>query len=329
MDINKIYRDCQAIKALIPRITDREQGAINELNRLYMEMFGERVRATCSNCHIKAVHRLLNLTLNDIEIMNNQSFKLKKGVLINWPFRSNQYFNSIGGMPDSEAIDFLRSSPHNIDKFSTYPGSDSETKALDLSLIGIDVNAPVIAPPVTPEITVVDTFEKLKEKYSIVTGDTRLGAIATLKTITELNDLDLSDEEIDIADTELEKLTDEQEAFEIETLKAYKLGSETPIETYEEILDKHSGDFSADLIDMLQKTISEMRTAKTTEPEKTEIEPVQVATKADPVKADEVTEKPINRMNKKELTAAYEKEFLELPSEELTVKELIKLLTKK
>ncbi len=252
--------------------------------------------------------------------MNNQNFKLKKNQLINWPFRSSQFFTAAGGISDATAIEYLTADLRRLDKFASYPGSDSESKQLDLTLIGIDPDAPVIAPPVTPEFVVIDTFDtfdKVKEKYNIVISGNRLRDIHTLGMISAENALDMSDEELDLVDAELERLGSEQEAFEIETIQGYEIeGEAMSAETVQKIIDDHKSEFTGFRVLQLEKNI-----ASRGETEKKVI--------TEPVKTGISAAKPLNRMNKKELSAEYEKEFLTPPPEELTVKDLLKKLTNK
>lgn len=135
MDIKQTYADVQALDSLIYHINKREPEAIGELNRLYRIIYGETVVAGCSNCHIKAFKKLLSLTIKDLETMENQNFKIKKGVLVEYPFRSGQFFSSALGVSDELATEYLTAHPTMIHQFEIYPGSESVSKELDLSLI--------------------------------------------------------------------------------------------------------------------------------------------------------------------------------------------------
>lgn len=133
MTATEIYNDIQGLENLIYKINKREPLALKELNRLHRIAFGERVTADCSNCHIKAYKKLLSLTILDLENMQNQQFKIKKDALIEYPFRSGQFYSSKSGIEDNIAIAYLSQFPKLIKNFETYPGSESESKELDLS----------------------------------------------------------------------------------------------------------------------------------------------------------------------------------------------------
>ena len=133
MTANEIYEDIQGLENLIYKINKREPLAIKELNRLHRIVFGEPVFADCSNCHIKAYKKLLSLTILDLQIMENQKFKIKKDALIEYPFRSGQFYSAKSGISDENAIAYLSEFPKLIKNFEVYPGSESKSKELDLS----------------------------------------------------------------------------------------------------------------------------------------------------------------------------------------------------
>jgi len=135
MTATEIYNDIQGLEKLIYQINKREPLAIKELNRLHRLTFGETVTADCSNCHIKAYKKLLSLTIQDLQIMESQKFKIKKDALIEYPFRSGQFYSSKSGIEDSIAIAYLEQFPKLVKNFETYPGSESESKELDLSSV--------------------------------------------------------------------------------------------------------------------------------------------------------------------------------------------------
>lgn len=131
MDINQLFADIQELNNLIYKINKREPSAISELNRLNRILFGEVVTAGCSNCHIKAFRKLTSLTISDLKAMENQKFKIKKDVLVEYPFRSGQFFSSALGVSNELAIEYLTNHPDKLSQFEVYPGSESESKELD------------------------------------------------------------------------------------------------------------------------------------------------------------------------------------------------------
>jgi hypothetical protein len=139
MDIEETFRGIQGLEDLVYQISKREPAALEELNRLYRIVYGETVTAGCSGCHLKAYKKLTSLTINDLQEMEDQDFKIKQGVLVEYPFRSGQFFSSALGVTNELAVEYLTEHPAMIDQFEVYPGSESESKELDLSLLGSPV----------------------------------------------------------------------------------------------------------------------------------------------------------------------------------------------
>jgi hypothetical protein len=137
MNIEETFQDIQALETLVYQISKRQPAALAELNRLYRIVYGETVTAGCSGCHLKAYKKLTSLTINDLQEMENQDFKIKKGVLVEYPFRSGQFFSSALGVSNEVAVQYLTEHPSKIDQFEVYPGSESESKELDLSSLQV------------------------------------------------------------------------------------------------------------------------------------------------------------------------------------------------
>lgn len=97
--------------------------------------------------------------------MENQNFKIKKSALIEYPARSGQFYSASKGIEDKVAIEYLKQFPQLIKNFETYPGSESETKVLDLSSFE-KVEEPIKEKP-------LDRMNKteLQAKYKEVIGD--------------------------------------------------------------------------------------------------------------------------------------------------------------
>lgn len=133
MDVNTTYTEIQALELLIYAINKREKSAIAELNRLHKLVYGETVTAGCSNCHIKAFKKLLSLTKQDLENMENQNFKINKDSLIEYPARSGEFYSSANGIEDAKAVELLKEYPQLVSHFDIYPGH--EDGKLDLSKV--------------------------------------------------------------------------------------------------------------------------------------------------------------------------------------------------
>ena len=133
MDVNKVFEDISALYPLVVKIGKKDADALAQLNRVHKAVFGTTVVAGCSGCHVKAYNKLASLTLEDLLIMENAKFKLKKGVLLNYPFMSGDHYTAQGGIPDAIAAKYLDSKPDKVDQFDLYPGSDKgelDTKAI-------------------------------------------------------------------------------------------------------------------------------------------------------------------------------------------------------
>lgn len=121
MNVKKTYSDIQNLSSLIYLINKRDATAVDELKRVYKEVFNDMFDLGCSNCHIRAYKELISLTIEDLKIMENQNFKLKKSSLIEYPAGSAQFFSSKKGISDKDAIAYLTALPKRIDQFDEYP----------------------------------------------------------------------------------------------------------------------------------------------------------------------------------------------------------------
>lgn len=126
----ELYQDIQNLSNLIYQINKRDHLAIEELNRLHLIVFNSKVEATCSNCHIKAYKKLISLTIEELKEMESQKFKIKEGVRVEYPVGT--HYTSTSGISNDVAVKYLEQFPKLIKNFSVYPGSDSESKELDL-----------------------------------------------------------------------------------------------------------------------------------------------------------------------------------------------------
>lgn len=130
MDVKKTYSDIQNLSNLIYLINKRDITAVEELKRIYKEVFNDMFDLGCSNCHIRAYKELISLTIEDLKIMENQNFKLKKTSLIEYPAGSAQFFSSKKGISDKDAIAYLTALPKRIDQFEEYPTNADGTVKL-------------------------------------------------------------------------------------------------------------------------------------------------------------------------------------------------------
>ncbi len=124
MDANLIYTEIQKLPMMAGALRNKDVAAVSFLQDLYLKVTGKTVYAGCKNCHIKAANYLMTLTLNDIETMSNQKFKLDKHVSIQWPYKSGQYLLA-DTINDAKAAEYLYNNPKGIQFFSEYPKNDA------------------------------------------------------------------------------------------------------------------------------------------------------------------------------------------------------------
>lgn len=138
MDIEKIFVEIQNLNNLIYRINKRDKDALNEMNRLHKIVFGTKINEGCSNCHIKAFNKLLSLTYQDLQEMENQNFKIKPDALIEHPAGSGQFYSAANGIDDKTAFEILTGNPKLLKHFESYP--KDEAGKLSGSISSVDLS---------------------------------------------------------------------------------------------------------------------------------------------------------------------------------------------
>lgn len=161
MDINLVFEQIQSLNGMIYAINKREPEAIRLLDKLNRQLFGESVVINCSNCHIKAFKKLTSLTIQDLQAMSEKRFKLKKGILVEFPFRSGNFYVA-ETMTDEISERYLRTHPQMVKQFASYPADFTFTepsKAISKEPIIVEAKTPVIV-----ENKVVAETKKNKRK---------------------------------------------------------------------------------------------------------------------------------------------------------------------
>lgn len=130
MDVQSVYNQIQDLHKLNYLLSTKDKDASQELNRVHKLVFGEAIDFGCGNCRIKAFHKLTSLTLDKLKEMENQGYKIKKGVLIEFPVGSGQFYNSQSGISDEKAKAYLKALPHRADNFAVIP-VETEGKSLE------------------------------------------------------------------------------------------------------------------------------------------------------------------------------------------------------
>lgn len=129
MNYEQVYADIQKLPAMAGAIRQRQPDAITYLRAIYQLVTGNTVYAGCRGCHIKAANYLMSLTLEKLKTMSEKKFTLKKGVRIEFPFRSGQLLTHTN-MTDHRAAEYLLNNPKGLEHFSDYPQGEN---GLDLS----------------------------------------------------------------------------------------------------------------------------------------------------------------------------------------------------
>lgn len=135
--INKVF-DSYA------EIAQKQPEALSLLHSVYKELFGEGVKKECGDCNVKAFRRIQkyislqkqsndNFNLETMKKFKDRNFALKQGKVLTIAFTADAITND--NMTDEKAIDILSRYPNFLKYFDKYPGSDTPSKELDLSLV--------------------------------------------------------------------------------------------------------------------------------------------------------------------------------------------------
>lgn len=178
MNIEQTWQDIQSLPGLIYKINKKDNEAIQLLDKLSRILFSEPVIAGCSNCHIKAYHKLTNLTYQNLIEMEQRQFKLKKNIALEYPRRSGMHFNS-ETLTDAMAKDYLINHPDGVSNFDVFPMDQNGNLKLHEDAI-----------QVVDEEKSLDKMNKteLQEKYKEVTGDEPEESLTKKELISVIED---------------------------------------------------------------------------------------------------------------------------------------------
>lgn len=130
MNTEQIYAEIQQLPMMAAVIRQKTPAAIKFLQELYFKVTGNTVYAGCKGCHIKAANYLSSLTYQTLKTMSEKKFTLKKGVSIEYPFRSGQRLTA-GNITDQKAAEYLINNPTGIQHFSDFPQDDKGNLLLE------------------------------------------------------------------------------------------------------------------------------------------------------------------------------------------------------
>lgn len=132
-------------------IATKQPEALRLLNSVHKALFGSNVKQGCGDCTVKAFTNIRkyiylqqqkkDFNLETMVKFKDRNFAIKDGKVLTMPGAS--YTND--NLTDESAVDILTRYPNLVKHFEKYPGSETPTKELDLSLLG---SAPAIAPRV-------------------------------------------------------------------------------------------------------------------------------------------------------------------------------------
>ena len=110
----------QGLNNLVIKLGKRDPEALAELDTLHREAFGIGYEVGCKKCYTQAFHKLQALTLEKLIEMKEQKFKLKPGVLIQYPAFSPDMYTS-ANMTDEVAERYLKDNPEGSQFFESIP----------------------------------------------------------------------------------------------------------------------------------------------------------------------------------------------------------------
>lgn len=121
----------------------KQPEAVQLLNSVYKALFGSYVKKGCGDCNYKAYTEIQkevylqqqkpNFNLETMQKFKDRNFVLKEGKVLTIAFTADAITNA--NMTDDKAIELLTRYPNFLKHFAKYPGSDTPTKELDLSLL--------------------------------------------------------------------------------------------------------------------------------------------------------------------------------------------------
>ena len=125
MTPEELIERIKGLNNLVVKLGKREPEAVAELDTLYRAAFGVGFVPGCKNCVIKAFHKLQALTLEKLTEMAEQKFKLKKGIVIQYPAFSPNHYTS-DNMTDEVAAKYLAANPDGAQYFETIPDKQDD-----------------------------------------------------------------------------------------------------------------------------------------------------------------------------------------------------------
>jgi len=143
MTPQEIFEKIQALATITSAIARREKGAVAVLNEAYKATYGHTIEFGCKNCVTKAYMKLSSLTLQNLIDMANAKYKLKKGIRIQYPAFSANFYTS-ENITDASAEKMLKAHPEMIKHFADYPKDQDGNLQLSVSQKQADGEKPLL-----------------------------------------------------------------------------------------------------------------------------------------------------------------------------------------
>lgn len=174
MQPEELIERIKGLNNLVIKLGKRDAEALAELDLLHKEAFGIGYEVGCKKCYTQAFHKLQSLTIQKLIEMKQQKYKLKKGVVIQYPaFSPNMY--TLDNMTDEVAEEYLNENPEGKQFFEDFEKDEIE-----------EAEKPTSAKDLVKKIELAETVEEVNS-LAPETDDRVSVRAAALKRTEELN----------------------------------------------------------------------------------------------------------------------------------------------
>lgn len=192
MEAQELIARIKALNALRNELGTNDNKVVAELSLLMQAAFNETFKPGCKSCASKAFQKLNLLTIKKIEAMANSQYKLKAGIVIQWPAFSQTYVTS-DNLTDEKAREILKGSPELAEWFEQMPDEEESTTPGKTSAVDI--------------VKAIKAANTTEEVAALSAGDDR-------KTVTDAAAARLKDLSGDAENVDLQSDNDKQEGAE-------------------------------------------------------------------------------------------------------------------
>ncbi|TZF84514.1 hypothetical protein FW774_05870 [Pedobacter sp. BS3] len=117
MSPEEIFNGILELQSRYAELGRREPQTVEQLRKLHLAAFGERLEKSCGNCITKAYFKISRLTLQNLIDMSEKQFKLKKDALLS--YKGDHYTNA--NLTDKVAAEVLEKYPKMAKMFESTP----------------------------------------------------------------------------------------------------------------------------------------------------------------------------------------------------------------